>query len=140
MENNIGKTISCALGGLGAYLCGLNWEIIFIWFFLMTIDTITGVIKAMKDGQFSSKDMKDGLYKKAGEFFLIFALILGQRVAQINGINVPVGSVFTGAFCFKDLGSILENVVDMKVDVPEIIKRWLKISNESINENKNEVK
>lgn len=124
------------LMGLYAYFVGLNWEIIFIWITLMILDIMTGVIKAAKNKNFSSKDMKKGLYKKAGEFFLLFALILGQRVGIIVGIDIPVAPIFIGAFSFKDLGSIIENAIDIGVGVPSIVKKWFKIANDSINQGK----
>jgi toxin secretion/phage lysis holin len=125
-NNNIIEVILGALTGLGTYFCGLNWEIILIWGFLMTIDIISGVIKAMKKGTFASSDMKMGLFKKAGEFLLLLSLTLFQRVAEINGITMPIGSVFIGAFCFKELTSIIENCIDMDINLPDVVMNWFK--------------
>lgn len=131
MENK--NVILGALAGLLAYLTGLNWELIIIWFFLVCVDIITGVIYSAKNGEFESRKMKIGLLTKVGEFFLLFALVLIQRVAIINNINVPVASVFTGAFCFKEFASIFETATKSGIRVPPVVQNWFKIAHESIN-------
>lgn len=140
MKKNIIEIIIGSLAGLGAYFCNLNWEIIIIWIMLMLVDIITGVIKSFKNGNFCSHDMKVGMLKKVGEFFLLFALILGQRVAMLNGINVPVGTIFVGAFCFKELASVIENSIGMDIKIPAVIAKWFKVAKEQISEDKNEDK
>lgn len=135
MENNvenIGKVISAAGAGLLAYFTGLNWELVIIWFGLVTIDIIMGVLLANKSGEYRSRKMKEGLCDKVAEFFLLFALALVQRVAMHNGLNVPVAGVFTGAFCFKEFGSIMETSIKMGINVPESIKKWFIVSYEKI--------
>lgn len=135
-DNNLINVIIGAVGGLGTYLCGLNWEVIIIWIVLMILDILTGLIKSSKKGNFTSKEMKAGLFKKVGEFFLMFALILGQRVAMINGINVPIGSIFVGCFCIKELGSIIENSIQMDIQIPEVVSRWFKVAKDQIENSK----
>lgn len=139
MENNIenvdgiGKAISAAVGGLLTYLAGLNWELVIIWFILMCVDIIVGVISANINGEFKSSTMKKGLYLKAMEFFLLFSLTLLQKIAIENGLNVPVSGVFAGAFCFKEVGSIFETTIENGLEVPEIIKKWFDVTNKQIN-------
>ncbi|CAK7084060.1 phage holin family protein [Tissierella sp.] len=133
MENEFRNVFFGALAGLIAYLTGLNWELIIIWFALVCVDIILGVIQASKNGEFKSSIMRQGLQNKIGEFFLLFALVLIQRVAILNNINVPVASVFIGAFCFKEFASILESSIGIGIGIPEIVKGWFKIAHESIN-------
>ncbi len=139
MKNSFIDIILGSFLGLCAYLAGLNWEIIIIWVILMSVDIITGVIKSFKNGNFSSHEMKVGMLKKVGEFFLLFALILGQRVAMLNGINVPVGTIFIGAFCFKELASIIENSIGMDIKLPNVIMKWFKVAKDQIMEEKDDV-
>lgn len=133
MENEFRNVFLGALTGLFAYIAGLNWELIIIWFALVCVDIIIGVIYAAKNGEFESRKMKIGLLTKVGEFFLLFALVLIQRVAIINGINVPIASVFIGAFCFKEFASIFETATKAGIRVPEVVQNWFKIAHESIN-------
>jgi toxin secretion/phage lysis holin len=136
MDNFI-KAITGAMAGLGAYICGLNWELLTIWGILANIDIITGVIKAKKNADFNSHDMKIGLWKKCGELFLIIALIFIQRVAEIVNISVPIGNLFVGAFCFKEFGSIIENAIGMDIDLPIVVTKWFKVANAAANQFEN---
>lgn len=132
MENEAGKVITGAIGGLLGYIAGLNWELIIIWFALVCTDIILGVIAANKAGEFRSRKMKEGLYDKVAELFLLVGLALIQRVAIINGINVPIAGVMTGVFCFKEFASILETNIKMGIDVPNAVKKWFDIARETI--------
>lgn len=142
-DNNIYEVVFGALIGLGSYFCGLNWELIIIWFVLMILDITSGIICAAKKGVFSSKEMKAGLFKKTQECFLLIALILGQRVAQLCGIGLPVSHVFVGLYCLKELSSIIENSIGMDIKIPEFILKWFKNASttiENLPNNSTEVK
>ncbi len=128
----MGKSIVGGLAGLVAYFAGLPWELIIIWGILMIFDIATGLIKSAKEGNWSSKAMKDGLLKKAIELTTLFAVLLIQRVAIINGITVPLGSVIVGIFCFKEFGSIMENYIGMGYKLPDIVTNWFKVAKEQI--------
>lgn len=109
-----------------------------IWFALMVIDVIYGVTTANKKGEYKSGIMKEGLFNKVGEFFLLFTMILVQRVAIINGIKVPVSGFFIGAFCFKEATSILETYMKAGHELPASVEKWFKVANEQINGEKGE--
>ncbi|WP_113674075.1 phage holin family protein [Vallitalea guaymasensis] len=127
------EALTGGIAGLFAFFANLTWELIFIWIILMTIDIVTGIIKAGKEGGFKSREMKLGLLRKVGEFFLMVALLLGERVLQLIGINIPVASVFIGAFCFKEISSILENAIGTGINIPPVITKWFKDNNKRIN-------
>lgn len=136
MENNIdgiGKAISIAIGGLLSYFAGLNWELVIIWFALSMFDVVIGVIAANKAGEFRSRLMRNGLIDKVSEFFLLFALALIQRAAQIAGLKLPLSGMFSVAFCFKEFGSILETLSKSGHNIPEVIKKWFDVTQEQIN-------
>lgn len=124
-----------ALTGLGTYFLGLPWQILYIWVGLMIIDIITGVIKACINGNFSSREMKTGLYRKSFDIMVMLAILLIQQVANLNGITLPIGSIVVGAFCFKELGSILENYAQAGGTLPQSVQNWLKVLGQKI-ENK----
>jgi toxin secretion/phage lysis holin len=126
------KSIIGGLAGLAAYFAGLPWELIIIWGILMVFDIVTGILKSAKEGNWSSRIMKEGLLKKAIELTILFSVLLIQRVAIINGITVPLGSVIVGIFCFKEFGSILENYIAMGYKLPDIVTGWFKIAKEQI--------
>ncbi|NMA48626.1 MAG: phage holin family protein [Tissierellia bacterium] len=124
-----------ALTGLGAYFLGLPWQILYIWISLMLIDIVTGIIKSCIHGNFSSKEMKLGLYRKSFDIMVMLAILLIQQVANLNGISIPIGSIVVGSFCFKELGSILENYAQSGGKLPQSVSNWLKVIGSKI-ENK----
>jgi toxin secretion/phage lysis holin len=130
--DDICKALGAALSALGLYLCGLNWELIILWFSLMTLDVITGNMKHISKGNWCSKDMKMGLFKKCAEFFLLWALVLGQKVLIINKIQLPAAEIFAGIFSIKELGSIIENCIGMGIKVPDAIMKWFKVAQDKI--------
>ena len=126
------KSITTAICGLALYVCGLNWELLIIWFMLMTIDVITGNMKHAIKGNWCSSEMKIGLLKKAAEFFILATLILGQRVLTTAGISFPAGEIFSGIFAVKEMGSIAENCIQMGVKLPGPIMDWLKVAQDKM--------
>jgi toxin secretion/phage lysis holin len=130
--NEISKTFMGALAALCLYLCSLNWQLLIIWLMLMLLDVITGNMKHIAKSDWSSQDMKLGLMKKAGEFFLLAALILGQRVLEINKIQLPAAEIFVGIFSLKELGSIIENCIQMGVKVPAGVMKWFRVAQDKI--------
>ncbi len=133
-ESKLFQALLAGFSGLGVYLSGLEWEVIIIWFLLAVIDMITGAIKSGTSRTFNSKSMRNGLFKKSSEFFLIMGLLLTQRVAIYMGVDVPIATIFIGAFCFKEFASIMENAISMDVKIPVVVKKWFKITNENLND------
>lgn len=143
METNILNVIIVAFVGIGTFIAGWPWQILILYGILMAIDIITGVLKAIKNGTWSSKIMKQGkceenktffggLLKKCTESFFILAILIIQTVALSVGIPVPVASILIAAFCFKEFGSIMENYIEMGGTVPKVIKKWFKVANIAI--------
>lgn len=121
------------LTGLGAYFLGLPWELLYCWTLLMLIDIVTGIISACMRGEFSSKAMKHGLFHKTADISVMISLLIIQRVAELNGIIIPFGSALIGAFCFKELSSILENYGIAGGRLPETVQNWLKVVGSKLN-------
>lgn len=122
-----------SLMGLGGYFLGLPWQTLFIWFGLMLMDIITGVISSGIAGTFNSKDLKFGLFRKLIDITVMIAILLIQRFAELNDISIPIGSIMVGAFCFKELASILENYALCGGKLPESVNGWLKVLSDKMN-------
>ena len=99
-----------------------NWEMLFIWCLLMAIDIASGYIKACKQRKVSSGIMRTGIYKKMLDTFSVLAILLMQGVVSYLGITAPIGPILIGAFCFKELTSILENA---QGGLPKFVQDWL---------------
>jgi toxin secretion/phage lysis holin len=123
-----------ALTGLSAYFLGLPYELLFCWLILMLLDVAVGIIGAAIKGEFSSKEMKYGLFRKVFDVAVMTSLLVIQRVAELNGINVPFGSIIVGAFCFKELSSILENYANAGGKIPAVVSSWLKVINTKLDD------
>ena len=126
--------ISIGVPSLIAYLSGIKWEFFYVLLIIFVLDTITGVISGMKNGEYSSKRMKQGLLKKLGEVIVIFSLIFIQRLLVLNGIsiqNIPIFEFAVTAFCFKEVSSIIENWIKMGVNIPSPILKWFKITQDN---------
>ena len=108
--------------GLAGSIAGFDWELLFIWCLLMAIDIASGYIKACKQYKVSSAIMRSGIYKKMLDTFSILAILLMQGVVSYMGIGAPVGPILIGAFCFKELTSILENAAS---GLPKAVQNWL---------------
>lgn len=54
--------------------------------------------------------------------FSIIAILLMQSVVSYLGVGAPVGPILIGAFCFKELTSILENTSG---GLPKAVQSWL---------------
>ena len=112
------------LRGVAYNIAGFDWELLFIWCLLMAIDIAGGYIKACKQHKISSNIMRTGIYKKMLDTFSILAILLMQGVVSYMGISAPVGSILIGAFCFKELTSILENAAGAGT-LPKAVRNWL---------------
>ena len=101
------------------------WELLFIWCLLMAIDIATGYIKACKHHTAASGIMRAGIYRKMLDTFSILAILLMQSVVSYLEVSAPIGPILVGAFCFKELTSILENAAGEKGALPKAVKKWL---------------
>jgi len=123
----IAYQVSEGLLGVAKNIAAFEWELLFIWCLLMAIDIITGYIKACKQRTITSGIMRMGIYKKTLDTLSILAILLMQGVVSYLGITAPVGSILIGAFCFKELTSILENTAGGKGALPNIVQNWLEV-------------
>lgn len=98
----------------------------YIWYFLLPIiliilDIITGYIKAWKNNSISSRVMRDGIAKKAGELCYI---ILGVVIKYAFGIDIVLYFMVT-YISGMEIVSIFENCALLGVPIPNKIKERL---------------
>lgn len=77
------------------------------------LDVISGLIKALKNNNFKSSIMRQGLYSKAGSFLIIFLAYLSKYACNyLNlGFELPIVEAVEIYISIMELSSILENVV-----------------------------
>ena len=88
-------------------------------------DLLTGIVKALKNKEFTSTIMREGLYHKAGS---ILCILLGLMVDKAQdfvdlGVTIPVTLAICSYIILMETGSIIENVCEIN---PEIMPDKLK--------------
>lgn len=80
--------------------------------FFVAFDMITGIIKAIKEKNFTSSVMREGLFHKCGSVALVvFGVMVdyAQRYVDI-GVNIPIATAVCSYIILMEIGSITENI------------------------------
>lgn len=93
-------------------------------------DIVTGLTNAWKQGEATSHVMRDGLFASFGEVVLLaFSLVVVKFI--------PItGAIIYALMCFmvlKEIGSILENLTKIGVNIPEWLIKGLKVYTDKLN-------
>lgn len=90
---------------------------------LMVADIVSGVIKGLYHGEFTSKAFRQGLISKAG---FMMVLILCFQVDTLMGNVDPIIRTTCAIFYITIEGSsIIENLGEMGVPIPKVISKRL---------------
>ena len=134
MEKTINqvKAAVAAMAGLLTGLWGwLGWLVVG-WIGCMALDYLTGSMAAAKEGEWSSRQAREGIWHKTGMIVVVAVaagvdMLLAAVLAHLPLVELPVE--YSGLVCpvvlvwyiVTELGSITENAVAMGAPVP----RWL---------------
>ena len=121
-------TLGAFLGWKGIMLC--------CWVAVMALDYISGTAAACKEGKWSSKVARQGLWHKAGMVTSVMVAYLADVVFHVATQYLPLGIEWPGIimplvlawYIVTELGSILENSVKMGAAVPKWLIRMLEAS------------
>lgn len=106
-------------------------EVLFMIFFgAIVTDFITGVLVAAKQGKLKSRTCSNGMFRSIGECIVLVIFALIDHL--IPGLNLIL-STFVVGFVFKEGLSIIENLVELGVWVPESIKKMLEVGVNEVN-------
>ena len=106
-------------------------EVLFAIFFgAICLDFITGILVAAKNGKLKSRTCSNGMFRSIGECIVLF-IFMGVSML-IPGLKL-VFSTFVVGFIFKESLSIVENLVNLDVWVPDSIKKMLEVGVEKVN-------
>lgn len=111
-------------------------------FMLVLVDTISGVLKAIKTKTLSSTHMREGLFKKAMLFFIIMLAVEGDKVIidfwgrplMFNSHEIYLRTAFCLWFILEELISVIENCSIIGVPLPKWLRSVLIQVNDGINE------
>lgn len=127
--NLIGAAVVAALSGV----FGAHWQVFVLFFALNVIDYCYGLLKARKTGTLSSAKGASGICKKI-TYWVIIALAFavaevlvdfGQTIGAPLDFLRLLGWFTLGVYILNELTSIVENLVVLGYDVPEIFVRGL---------------
>ncbi len=111
----------------------LGWLVI-LWVVCMALDWISGSAAAAKDGEWSSRTAREGIYHKAGMIAVVLVAaatdaILGAAAAHIPGLQISYSGLVLPLvlawYIFTELGSIAENAALMGAPVPAWLVKLL---------------
>jgi toxin secretion/phage lysis holin len=114
------------IGSIGAYLFGEWSQMLMLFFFVIIMDYLTGVMAAVVEKNISSAIGYKGLIKKFG---MVLVVALAHQLDQFTGQSV----IMTGAIFFfiaNELVSITENYGRIGLPLPPQIKNVIKILRE----------
>lgn len=144
------KTFFAAIGAFGTALFGWVGWVVVIWLFALILDYITGSAAAAKDGEWSSKTAREGLWHKLGSIVAVLVaamcdIALGVVIDGIGAEEVAdwLGGSMTFAtpmvciwYIITEAGSILENADKLGAKIPDFLRKRLeKLKNKVEDEN-----
>lgn len=123
MENEVSVQLK-DLTELQSFFYGGDMKFLYFLILLMLIDIITGLAKAIKNGNLWSKKSMYGVGRKMMIFCII---ILANVIDQIMSLQNGLLMITVFYYIAHEGLSIIENCAEMDVLVPEQIKDKLKV-------------
>ena len=106
-------------------------EVLFMIFFgAIVTDFITGVLVAAKQGKLKSRTCSNGMFRSIGECIVLVIFILMDRLVPELSLIL---STFILGFVFKEGLSVVENLVQLDVWIPDSIKETLEVGANKVN-------
>ena len=106
-------------------------EVLFMIFFgAIVTDFITGVLVAAKQGKLKSRTCSNGMFRSIGECIVLVIFMLINRL--VPGLSLILSTFILG-FVFKEGLSVVENLVQLDVWIPDSIKETLEVGANKVN-------
>lgn len=93
---------------------------------LVMFDVMTGVTKAWKNGRMKSRTLRNGLFASIGEFMILGLGIILQYMVPFPPLHIIIYALFV-IMIYKELYSILENLIVLGVKVPKWLVNGLEV-------------
>ena len=136
MKENLLTMKTAAAGLLTAMGVFLGWKgvMLVVWAAVMGLDYLSGTMAACKEGNWSSAAAREGLWHKSGMILAVTAAAIADAVMVLMVTYVPIGLQWPGLllplvlawYILTELGSILENAVELGAAVPDWLVSLLK--------------
>ena len=92
-------------------------------------DILTGLIAAVRNGEYKSSVMRVGLWSKLGEVAAILLSVLCEWALPIMNVDIqlPIFEDVSGYICIMELGSCVENITKISPELKTVLGRYLGI-------------
>lgn len=107
----------------------------YVFAILVVFDVLTGCTKAWKNGRLKSRTLRNGLFASIGE---MLALILCIFIAAIIQIATSLVFAILVFMILKELTSIIENLVELCVKLPNWLIKGLQVQTDRLDNLKND--
>lgn len=109
----------------------ITYMLIF-YFACKFFDFASGILKCLKNGGigYRSSKMRDGLIKWIAE---LIGILFVTGLDLILGLNFILCGFTLSLFIFKEGGSIIENLGECGVELPNVVKERLEVFNSNKN-------
>lgn len=137
-------TIATVLGAMTALWGWFGW-LLCLWIGCMIFDYVTGTGAAAKNGVWTSKKAREGIWHKLGCIVAVVVaaaadMLIGTILSNLPGMTLPFS--YTVLLCplvvvwyiLTELGSVAENAAAMGAPVPDFLKKILQKTKDAANE------
>lgn len=97
-----------------------------ITFAFVALDFVTGIVKALKEKEFTSTVMREGLFHKVGSFLILgFGALVEYAQNYIDlGVSIPFATAICSYIILMEIGSIIENIGKINPNIiPSVIRK-----------------
>ena len=115
---------------------GRNGIMAVLWVFVMLLDYLSGSAAACRTGRWSSAAARQGLWHKDGMILVVAVAAISDYMISVVWPTLPMGVRFPWPgvifplvlawYIITELGSILENAIQMGANVPDWLAKMLK--------------
>ena len=117
----------------------VNNKLLKVLVIILVLDTIFGILRALRERKINSGIGIDGIIRKVGMLISIFFFFLVDLVLEINLIgfipedirktinfeNFGVATLFNLLFIVFESLSVLKNMIKCKLPIPKKLQKWL---------------
>ena len=97
------------------------------------LDFLSGLLKTWKIKNYKSSKMRDGLIKWIAELIGVIFVIL---IDMLLGLEFYLCGLTLALFIYKECGSVIENLGQLGVELPSVLKEKLEVLNKEKEEEK----
>lgn len=143
--NNVNEFKAAIAAGVAVLTALWGWFgwLVIIFIACMALDYLTGTAAAMARGEWSGAAARTGIRHKAGSIVVVMVagvadLLIGTLLGHIPGVSLPFE--YTTLLCplvvvwytLTELGSIVENAVNLGAPVPQWLKKMLSAAKDAV--------